>query len=42
MPIVSRPNSQGFRLKTTRLRLSGSVLTKESRVSFTFNRARFT
>ena len=42
MPIVAQPSSQGFRLKTTRLRLSGSVLTKESRVSFTFNRARFT
>lgn len=42
MPDVLRPNSQGFRLKTTRLSLSGGVLTKESRVSFTFNRARFT
>lgn len=42
MPIVLRPNSQGFRLRTTRLSLSRGVLTKESRVSFTFNRARFT
>ena len=42
MPIVARPNSQGFRLKTMQLRLSAGVLTKVSRVSFTFNRARFT
>jgi hypothetical protein len=42
MPIVAKPNSQGFRLKTTRLSFSRGVLTKESQVSFTFNRARFT
>jgi len=42
MPFVQRPNSQGFRLKTTGLGLSRGVLTKESSVSFTFNRARFT
>ncbi|MBI3107753.1 MAG: hypothetical protein HYY95_19670 [Candidatus Rokubacteria bacterium] len=42
MPLVFRPNRQGFQLRTTRLSLSGGVLTKESRVSFTYNRARFT
>lgn len=42
MPLVFKPNAQGFRLTTTRLQLSGGVLTKEGRASFTYNRARFT
>lgn len=42
MPIVAKPNSQGFRLKTTRLSFSRGILTKESQVSFSYNRARFT
>ncbi len=42
MPLVFRRNAQGFRVITTLLRLSGGVLTKESQVSFTYNRARFT
>lgn len=41
MPIVLLPNRQGFSVKTLRLALARGVLTKESLVSFTYNRGRF-